>query len=355
MATRDYYNILGIERSASADDVKRAYRSLARRWHPDRNPEDADAGTRFKDITEAYRTLSDPNKRARYDRLGPLYTEDGRPPRPEDINEVVGTVWNNIFRRNRGDRGEDLRYTASLTLEEVANGAEKEIVVPRFVRCSTCGGDGADPDEGKQICEVCGGSGRATGPRLFATSCYHCKGKGHVVVQTCPGCGGDGRRGIEDTIRVKVKPGVSTGQKLKVAGKGNVPRGAGEAGDLYVIVSVADHPLFRRRGDDLLVELPLTFDELVLGADVTVPTLEGTTTIRIPPGSEPGKVLRLGARGLPRLGRESRGDLHIQLTLEVPAGLDEACSEALKTWSRTLPSSAHPRRAQFDELVEDRG
>ena len=355
MATRDYYNILGIERNASAEDIKRAYRTLARRWHPDRNPEDADAGTRFKDITEAYRTLSDPEKRSRYDRLGPLYTEDGRPPRPEDINEVVGTVWNNIFRRRRGDRGEDLRYTASLTLEQVASGTDKEVVVPRFVRCNTCGGDGADPDEGKQTCEVCNGTGKATGPRIFATSCYHCRGLGHTVVTRCPDCGGDGRRGIEDTIRVKVKPGVATGQKLKVSGKGNAARGDGETGDLFVIVSVADHPLFRRRGDDILVELPLTFSEFVLGADVTVPTLEGTTVIRIPAGSEPGKVLRLGQRGLPKLGQDTRGDLHIQLTLEVPSGLDDERIEALRGWAEALPPSMHPRRAQFDTLVEDRG
>ncbi|MBX2799120.1 MAG: DnaJ domain-containing protein [Myxococcales bacterium] len=355
MATRDYYNILGVERGASSDDIKRAYRVLARRWHPDRNQDDADADTRFKDITEAYRTLSDPEKRVRYDRLGPLYTEDGRPPRPEDINEVVGNVWNNIFRRKKGDRGEDLRYTASLSLEEVATGTDKEVVVPRFVRCATCDGDGADPEGGKETCEVCSGSGRATGPRILSTSCYHCKGKGYNVVQRCSSCGGDGRQGVEDTIRVKVNPGVSTGQKLKVAGKGNAARGEGESGDLYVIVSVEDHPLFRRRGDDLLIELPLTFLELTEGADVSVPTLEGTTTIRIPSGSEPGKVLRLAERGLPKLGGTTRGDLHIQLMLEVPADLTPERVAALRDWADQLPPSAHPRRAQFDKLVEDRG
>ncbi|MEN0065049.1 MAG: DnaJ C-terminal domain-containing protein [Myxococcota bacterium] len=353
--TRDYYNILGIERSASADDVKRAYRSLARRWHPDVNPNDAEAAARFKDITEAYRTLSDPQRRLRYDRLGPLYTEDGRPPRPEDIQEVVGNVWNNLFRRKKDPRGEDLRYTASLTLEEVAHGTDKEIVVPRFVRCSRCGGDGADPDGGKQICEVCNGTGQATGTRLFKSRCYHCEGKGFIVTKVCTQCGGDGREGVRETIRVKVKPGVSTGQKLKVAGKGNAPRSPdGEPGDLYVIVSVADHPLFRRRGDDLLVELPLSYSELVLGADVTVPTLEGTTVVRIPVGSEPGKVLRLGGRGLPKLAGGDPGDLHIQLTLEVPSGLLDQHEAALREWANRLPAAAHPRRAQFDKLVQDR-
>lgn len=353
MATRDYYNILGVERAATPDEIKKAYRSLARRWHPDHNPADADAEERFKDITEAYRTLSDPDKRTRYDRLGPLYTEDGRPPRPEDLNEVVGTMWNNLFRRKSAPRGEDLRYTMSVTLEEVASGTEKEIVVPRFVRCRTCGGEGADP-EGRETCEVCRGTGRATGPRLLRSDCYHCEGRGFKVTKTCPDCGGDGKRGVEDALRVKVPAGVATGQKLKVPGKGNAPRGNGETGDLFVIVSVADHPLFRRRGDDVMLELPLTYAELVLGAEVAVPTLEGRTTIRIPPSSPPGKVLRLAGRGLPHVGRSSRGDLHIQLGLEVPAGLDPAQADALTAWSGALPKAAHPRRATFDTLVEDR-
>jgi molecular chaperone DnaJ len=357
LATRDYYNILGVERGVSAEEIKRAYRVLARRWHPDRNQHDPEAETRFKDITEAYRTLSDPDKRARYDRMGPLYTEDGRPPRPEDLNEVVGTMWNNLFRRRPQERGEDLRYTVSVTLEEVASGTEKEIVVPRYVRCRTCQGEGADPDGGRKVCEVCKGSGRASGPRLLRSDCYHCSGRGFTVEKPCPDCKGDGRQGVEDVLPVRVPPGVATGQKLKYAGKGNAPRGSGEPGDLFVIVSVADHPLFRRRGDDVMLELPLTFAELTLGADVTVPTLEGVTTIRIPSGSPPGKVLRLAGRGLPPLGKADsgqRGDLHLQLVLEVPAGLEEAQRQQLEAWAAALPRGSHPRRAQFDQLVQER-
>ncbi|MEQ1503340.1 MAG: J domain-containing protein [Myxococcota bacterium] len=354
MATRDYYNILGVERGASTDDVKKAYRVLARRWHPDRNPDDLEAETRFKDITEAYRTLSDPDKRVRYDRLGPLYTEDGRPPRPEDLNAVVGTMWGNLFRRRSTGRGEDLRYTVSVSLEEVATGTDKEIVVPRLVRCRTCQGDGADPNGGRKECSVCKGSGRASGPRLLRTDCYHCSGRGFTVERACPDCGGDGRSGLEDVLRVKVPAGVATGQKLKVGAKGNAPRGSGEPGDLFVIVSVADHPLFRRRGDDVMLELPLTFAELALGADVTVPTLEGKTTIRIPAGSPPGKVLRLAGRGLPHVARASRGDLHLQIVLEVPGALEESQRQGLESWARGLPRGTHPRRAQFDQLVQDR-
>ncbi|MCB9687322.1 MAG: J domain-containing protein [Alphaproteobacteria bacterium] len=353
MATRDYYNILGIGRDASSDDVKRAYRVLARRWHPDRNQHDADAQQRFKDITEAYRTLSDPDKRVRYDKLGPLYTEDGRPPRPEDLNQVANTVWGNLFRWRSTAKGEDLRYTVSVTLEEVVTGCEKEVVVPRQVRCRTCDGEGATA-EGRERCEVCKGSGRASGPRLLRTDCYHCSGRGFTVASPCPDCHGDGRLGVEDTLRIKVPEGVATGQKLKIVGKGNAPRGSGDAGDLLVIVSVADHALFRRRGDDVMLDLPLTFPELCLGADVTVPTLEGSTTIRIPAASPPGKVLRLANRGLPKVGRSARGDLHIQLVLEVPPSLDEGQRQGLERWAGDLPPTAHPRRALFDKLVQER-
>jgi molecular chaperone DnaJ len=354
LSQRDFYNVLGVARNASQDDIKKAYRNLARRWHPDRNPGNEEVVQRFKDITEAYDTLSDPERRARYDRLGPLYTPDGRPPRPEDINEVVGTMFGNLFRRRSAAPGEDLRYTVSITLEDVATGTEKEIVVPRRVRCRTCGGDGAAPDGGRETCTVCGGSGKASGPRLFRTECYHCEGKGFVVKAACPACDGDGRQTIEDALKVKIPAGVATGQKLKLKGKGDAPRGTGAEGDLYVIVSVVDHPLFRRRGDDVLVEVPLTFADAAIGADVTVPTLEGTTVIRIPSGTPSGKIFRLGARGLPRVGRPGRGDLHLQVFLEVPEGLDEDHREKLGAWAKGLPAMHHPKRLAFDNAVKER-
>jgi len=353
VATRDFYNVLGIARNASPDAIKKAYRALARRWHPDKNPDDEQAAQRFKDITEAYRTLSDPEQRKRYDRLGPLYREDGRPPRPEDVNEVVTSVFGGLFRRKTNVRGDDLRYTVSLTLEEVATGVDKSIVVPRRVLCAPCGGVGAVP-EARQDCKVCGGSGRAKGTRLFRSACYHCDGRGFTSESACSSCRGDGRVTIDDTLVVKVPPGVAAGQKLKLAHKGDVSRGDGPAGDLFVIVSVAEHALFRRRGEDILVDLPLTFDELALGTDVSVPTLDGTTTIRIPPRSEPGKVLRLGGRGLPRVGRSGRGDLHLQVVLELPTDIDELQRQAIQALANSLPPEVHPQRAAFDRAVEAR-
>jgi molecular chaperone DnaJ len=357
VAQRDYYNILGVSRKATQDEIKKAYRSLAMRWHPDKNPDDAAAEQRFKDINVAYRTLGDPEKRGRYDRLGPLYTEDGRPPRPEDLNEVVGTVFSNIsgiFGRRKNARGEDLRYTVALTLEEVSAGTDKEIVVPRKIRCKTCAGDGADPDNGKQKCTYCSGSGRASGPRLFRTDCYHCSGRGFTVTATCPRCSGDGRVTIDDTLVVKVPAGVATGQKLKLSGKGNAARGSGGEGDLLVVVNVAEHPLFRRRGDDVLIELPLTITEATLGADVSIPTLSGLTTIRVPAGSMPGKILRLSGRGLPKVSGSGRGDQHLQLAIEIPEQLTEAQADELRKWNTSLGRHVHPLRARFDRYVEER-
>jgi molecular chaperone DnaJ len=356
--TPDYYNVLGVSRNATSDDVKKAYRRMAMRWHPDRNPDDPAAIEHFKDIAAAYACLSDAEERARYDRLGPLYQPNGRPPRPEEVGEVLGSVWSNLFKRRKVPRGEDLRYTVTVTLEEVATGVEREIAVPRRVRCVSCDGDGARPEDGRKTCDACQGSGRGTG-RFLQTSCYHCQGRGYLVVHPCGKCGGDGVIGSLDRIVVRIPAGVATGQKLKLATKGDEPAERGVTGDLYVVVAVAAHELFRRRGEDLVVTLPLTYPELVLGADVRVPTLDGTTTVRVAPGTAPGQVLRLAGRGLPRVGGASapatnRGDLHLEVTLALPTALGPADREALASWGHQLAREAHPARAHYDRQLEER-
>lgn len=353
MSDRDYYNVLGVHRDATPDDLKRAYRRLAMRWHPDRNAGDPLAEVRFKHVNEAYRVLSDADERARYDRLGPLFQPDGQPPSPDDVSSMMGRMWDNLWGRRRNPPGEDLRYTVSVTLEEVATGVQREIVVPRRVRCGTCQGLGA-PSEGREICTACKGSGRATGPRLLSGRCYHCDGRGYTVTQACDDCGGEGRIGREDTLKVAVPKGVATGTKLKVAERGNDPAGDGRTGDLFVVVDVAEHALFHRRGDDLHVELPLAFHEAALGADVLVPTLDGTTTIRIPAGTPHGRVFRLTGRGLPRFRRGGTGDLHVEAVLEVPDDLSRDERARLDAWAATLPKGRHPRREAFDAAVGGR-
>ncbi|MFK7926921.1 MAG: DnaJ C-terminal domain-containing protein [Myxococcota bacterium] len=353
MAYRDLYNVLGVSKSATPDEIKKAYRKLALQWHPDRTGGDEAGAQRFKDISLAYKTLSDAEERARYDRLGPLYTADGRPMRPDELNETVAGIVGRFFRRDRNHKGKDLRYTLTLDLEDVVTGCKRTISVPRQIRCRTCGGDGARPGDGKTVCDVCTGTGRSQG-RILRASCYHCSGGGFVVVHPCETCDGEGRRGTEDALEVTVPAGVATGQKLKVAGKGDAPTGSGTEGDLLVVIHIAEHPLFRRRGDDVLLDVPLTFTELALGADVDVPILEGTTTVRINAATPPGQILRLAGRGLPRTGGGPRGDLHLQLRLDLPTDLTDEQRSTLTRWSKSLDPSAHSRRSAFDDAVRER-
>lgn len=353
MANRDLYNVLGVPRDASPDAIKRSYRQLAKRFHPDRNPGDPVAEARFRDVHEAYSVLSDPEQRARYDRLGPLFTSDGRPPTPDDVSDVLGRMWDNLWGRGRIEEGDDLKYTVSVTLEEVATGTEREIAVPRRVTCGTCGGYGA-PKDARSVCSVCDGTGRSKGPRLLRSTCYHCGGQGYTVDTPCADCGGEGLVDRTDALKVKIPAGVATGQKLKLAGRGHdAPRG-GHAGDLYVVVNVAEHPLFRRRGDDVLVDVPVPVTDAMLGADVPVPTLQGRTVIRVPAGTHHGRRFRLAGRGLPRRGRGGHGDLHLQITLEVPRDLTDDEARRLRDWAEALGDDRHPEHAAFRAAVEDR-
>lgn len=359
MARRDYYAVLGVRRNASTDDIRKAFRTLALKHHPDRNAGDADAVRQFREVAEAWEVLGDAERRARYDRLGPLYTPSGRPPNADELNEILRETLGGLFRRRRpGGAGEDLRHTLTVTLEEASVGCERTILVTRVVRCKPCDGSG-DATEGRRPCEPCGGTGRSPTRRLFRSDCAQCGGKGYVAVQKCDRCGGDGRHPIEDRLKVKVPPGVATGQKLKLREKGSepsVPAGtaSGVAGDLYVLVNVDNHALFRRRGADLLTEVPVTFSEAALGSDLQVPTLSGTTTIRIPPGTPSGKTFRLAGRGLPALDGGARGDLHVKVILEVPPALTAEQRAALASFAERLGPDAHPRRRAWDESMRGR-
>ncbi len=357
MARRDYYNVLGVKKASSPDEIKRAFRALALKYHPDRNPDDVEAERRFREITEAWEVLGDPQKRAQYDRLGAFYKPNGQPPSPDELGEYFTEALGSIFgKRADNQPGEDLRYTLTLELEEVLTGGEHSISVPRQVACTRCGGDTADPDGGRKDCEPCEGSGKAVGRRLFRQTCARCDGRGFVVVKKCEKCEGSGRHGSEDVLKVKVPAGVATGQKLKLRGKGNEGFGDGAPGDLFVIVNIADHPLFSRRGADLICELPITFAEAALGAEVRVPTLEGATTIRVPAGTSSGKVLRLSGQGLPLPKQKGRrGDLHLQVVVEIPDQLSPQQREALLGFAELAGADAHPKRAEFDRSVLGRG
>jgi molecular chaperone DnaJ len=357
---RDYYAILGVKRSASQEDIKRAFRGLAKEYHPDKNPLDLDAETRFREIVEAYECLSDPTERSRYHKIGPLYRPDGKPPSTDDINNLVSDAVQTLFRRDKVDRrGEDLRYQLELRLEEVGSGSERTIEIERLAACERCSGDGAEPDGGKKLCDACGGSGKSQTRRLFRSDCPRCDGRGFTIVKRCVRCDGKGRADHRESIKVKVPAGVATGQKLKVRGKGNVGERGGPAGDLFVLVHVEDHALFQRRGADLICDVPLLLQEAALGVELVVPTLDGTTTIRIPPGTPSGKVFRLSGRGLPKLdgarnGKATRGDLHLRTAIEVPASVDPSGKAALESLGSRLGTEAYPLRKAFDAELRKR-
>ena len=355
MAYRDYYNILGVSKRSSQVEIKQAYREMARKWHPDRHGGAAEVEARFKDINEAYNTLGDVERRSRYDRLGPLYTESGRPPRPDEVNAAFGTMMGSLFRRKKKPlRGADLRYTLSIDLEDSLSGVQRQITVPRQKTCEDCTGDGAAPADGKSICDACNGEGFSKTSRLFKTPCYHCSGQGFRIIKPCDSCNGEGTTGFEDTLLIKVSAGVSTGQKLRLSGKGNAPKGRGTPGDLFVIISVREHELFRRRGQDLIADMPLNFSEITNGAEVVVPTLDGKTTIRIPKGTLSGHVFRLSGKGLPSPSSRKRGDLHLTACLEVPIGLSSSQRKELNRWCAQLSSDQYPERAAYDAALRER-
>ncbi len=356
MARRDYYEVLGVKKSAGPEEIKKSFRVLALKYHPDRNAGDVDAERHFREVAEAWDVLGDPDKRGRYDRLGPLYTDSGRPPTPDQVNDMLREAFGGLFRRRRADGpGEDLTYTLTISLEEASRGLERTLVVLRTVRCTPCQGSGDHP-ENRIPCASCGGSGKSATRRLFRTDCAVCDGKGYKPTGKCDRCVGEKRVPMEETLRVKVPAGVATGSKLRLRQKGNDPAPSlgvtpGATGDLYVLMQVEEHKLFRRRGPDLLCEIPVTLAELALGADLQVPTLEGTTTIRVPPGTPTGKSFRLPGKGLP--GESGKGDLHVKVDVETPTELSAEARSALLAF-QTACGNGHPRRAEFQDAVRAR-
>lgn len=357
MPTRDYYVVLGVKRDASPDALKKAYRALAMQYHPDRQPDDEEAARRFREITEAWQVLSDPEQRARYDSLGPLFRADGKPPTPEDLNAYVAGTFASLFGRKKKERGEDLKYTLALQLEEVATGCVRELGLRRRTRCGACEGSGAEP-KGRQSCGPCKGSGRSPTRMLLRSDCPHCDGRGWLKTADCRSCEGRGILELNELLKVRVPSGVANGQKLKIKAKGDEARDGGAPGDLIVLLSVAEHPLFRRRGLDLLCEAPLLFTEAALGAELQVPTLTGVTTIRVPPGTPSGRIFKLSGRGLPEAGGKAVGDLQIKVVVEVPPALDAEARAALNQLCTASPGvfspQHHPARAQWDDALRAR-
>jgi molecular chaperone DnaJ len=344
MAPRDLYAVLGVPRKASADEIKRAYRKLARQYHPDRNPGDEQAEERFKEVQEAYDTLSDPEKRSQYDAGGMFSGFGPRGFGAGGFTSDLGDIFSTFFGRRGGGqppaRGRDLETDVRLSFEQAMEGAEVAVTVPKQATCATCGGSGAKPGTSAVVCPRCGGRGidsESQGFFSISQPCPRCGGRGEVIESPCETCAGSGLTLQRKRYRVKVPAGVRDGSRIRVPGKGeDGPRG-GPPGDLYVTTRVAPSPVFRQRGDgNLEVTVPITIAEAIQGATVEVPTLNGTKRIRVPAGTQHGTVQRLRGEGPPKPGGRGRGDILYRLEIEVPRDLTREQKAALGEFAEAM-------------------
>ncbi len=376
----DYYELLGVARDASEADLKKAYRKLAVKYHPDKNPGDATAEAKFKEISEAYDVLKDADKRAAYDRYGHAAFKQGGMGNagggrggmgghdPFDIFREAfgggggGGIFEEFFGGGGGSRasggaehGADLRYDLEISLEEAAKGTEKEIRYRRPVSCKKCGGSGAEPGSKKVTCPTCGGAGQVTSNRGFISFrqvCPSCQGAGQTIEKPCSDCRGEGRVMDSSTVKVRIPAGVATGSKLRSAGKGEAGHMGGQAGDLYIIIHVKDHELFERHDNDLFCEVPIKFTLAALGGSISVPTLFGKGSLKIPAGTQTGTTFRLREQGIPALRGGRKGDLLIRVQVEVPTKLTSDQKSKLEDYAEACGDPANPVSEPFVEKAK---
>ncbi|MDP8247075.1 MAG: molecular chaperone DnaJ [Candidatus Tritonobacter lacicola] len=361
MTKRDYYEVLGVSRNASGEEIKKAYRRLALKYHPDRNPGDAVAEEKFKVAAEAYEILSDPPKKATYDRYGHAglktagFEGFGAFHDPFDLfrSFMGGFGFEDLFgtgQRPSSIRGDDLRYDLEITFKEAAFGAKREISFPRMDRCGECGGSGAAPGTGFSDCPACGGSGSVTSSVLFfkiTNICEQCYGRGRVLEKPCGSCRGEGRLRKKRKISLEIPPGIDTGARLRISGEGDAGFRGGSPGDLYVVVLVKKSALFERRGKGLFIEVPVGFPLAALGGKIDVPTIAGMDNLEIPPGTQSGEVFVMRGKGMPGLDGRGRGDQHVMIIVETPRKLGEKHAELLRQLACIEDESAHPRKQSF--------
>ena len=350
MAKRDYYEVLGVERSAGEADVKKAYRRLAMKHHPDRNPGDAAAEEKFKEASEAYEVLSDQEKRERYDRFGHAGVEGAGSGFGAggftDIGDIFGEVFGDIFgggRTRRGSRrGRDLEYTLDLTLEQAVRGDSVEIRVPTLATCEDCHGSGAKAGTSPSACPECEGRGQIRVSQGFFSlqqTCPRCRGAGRVILDPCPACHGRGRVEQRKTLAVKVPAGVDNGDRVRLPGEGEAGANSAPPGDLYVQMRVREHPIFTRDDTNLYCDVPLSFADAALGGEIEVPTLDGRVKVKVPPETQTGKLFRLRGRGAPAVRGGPTGDLLCRVVVETPVHLSEKQKEILRDFKTSLEAN----------------
>ncbi len=376
---QDYYELLGVPRTAGEEEIKKSYRKMAMKYHPDRNPGDKSAESKFKEISEAYEVLSDAEKRRKYDQFGHDGLKSAFGPggfdfsrdftHSDDLQDILGSIFGGgggggIFdeflggrRRQRGgpQRGTDLRFDLEITLEEAAFGSEREITLPLTEECSSCHGSGVATGARKESCRHCGGRGDIiAGGGFFQVrqTCPVCGGTGKVITDPCRECQGAGRMKSRKRISLRIPKGVETGSRLRLAGRGEGGSGGGEFGDLYVVIHVAPHDLFAREGDDLLCEVPIPVEVAVIGGDVEVPTLDGYASLKLAPGTVTGNVFRLRGKGMPNVDGYTRGDLHIRVVPEIPVHLNSRQKKAMKEFADARESNNYPGAAALRNRAE---
>ncbi|MDR0932985.1 MAG: molecular chaperone DnaJ [Victivallales bacterium] len=375
---QDFYQTLGVERNATADDLKKAYRKLAIKYHPDKNPGDKAAEEKFKEVSLAYETLSDAEKRRQYDQFGhDAYTSSqrggGAGPdfNAQDIFSQFfggggggGFSFEDLFgggssrRRNPNGplRGNDLRYDLEIDFEDAVYGTEKQLTIPKLTGCPDCSGTGCEPGTGKKTCPQCNGSGRINVSQQyfnFQQACPKCQGTGKVIEKPCHKCHGQGRIRQEKSFALRIQPGVDTGSQMRVAGKGEDGLRGGPPGDLYVVIHVRPNAVFQRAENDLRCEVPIPFEVAVSGGTVDVPSLTGKTKMRIPAGTQSGAVLRLKGKGVPSLRGGARGDLHVRVVVESPVELTSEQLELLNIFNASLTAKNLPRHKAFEERAKN--
>lgn len=374
---RDYYEVLGLQKGASDNDIKKAFRKMAMKYHPDKNPGDKVAEEKFKEINEAYAVLSDPEKKEKYDRFG----HAGVDPNSgfgggaggfggfggfEDIFDMFGGAFGGFGGGSRGRRnnvprkGSDLQKAVTITFEEAAFGTKKEIRLNKYVKCKTCGGSGAAPGTSKKSCPKCGGTGEIRtaqrtplGTFQSVSPCPDCNGTGEINETPCPDCGGSGKTRDNVTISVNIPAGVDNDSVIPIKGQGEPGVNGGPDGDLYIVINVEPHKIFERRGQDLWLEIPITFDQAALGDDIIVPTLEGKVSYKVPSGTQPDTIFRLKGKGIKSVRGNRKGDLYVKVNLEVPTKLNSKQKKAISAMAEKVTGECYQKKSSFlDSLKE---
>ena len=366
---RDYYEVLDVAKDADTNTIKRAYRKLAMKYHPDRNKDDDTAAEKFREVTEAYEVLTDETKRSRYDRYGHAGVDDQMggfgaggfqdSHAYRDFGDLFGDVFGEAFGfggRQQSNRGSDLRYDLSITLEDAAAGKEVELEIPKHTECDTCSGSGARPGTNPIPCSTCGGHGQVQMSQGFFAvrrTCPNCHGTGKKIESPCITCGGAGRKKVTKKLKVKIPAGVYHGAQVRVSGEGEAGEQGGPSGDLYIVVSLKEHKIFERDGGDLHCTMPITFPQATLGAEVEAPTLTGKIKIKIPAGTESGRVFRLRGKGVPDVRTGNTGDLYVRVHIAVPKKMSNKQEELLRQFAEEAGDEVYPERSSFLGKVKD--